>query len=141
MVEKNNKFYYSWKDFDLCIANIVELNKLNKVNIVVPYRGGLPFGTALSNKLDMPLSIIDFQRYDGNSFQVTMIKDTIKEEELILLVDDIADEGITLNKCISYIKENYKNNIKVHTMIGSKKHPKEWSCTFEHKGWAIFPYV
>ena len=140
MVEKDNKFYYNWKDFDLCIAHIVEENKDQNIHIVAPYRGGLPFGVALSNIMDKPLSIIDYQRYDGQSEYVTMIKDNIKEDEIILLVDDIADEGVTLDRCISFIEKNYDNKIKVHTMIGSKKHNKEWKYTFDHQGWSVFPY-
>lgn len=147
-----NKNNISWDKFDECIGLLIydlkssyDINS-NNTHIVTLYRGGLPLGVSLSNKLKVPLSILDYQRLDGvdkESQEVSFIKNAnIKEDCTILLVDDIADEGITIRKSIEFLNEHFpKNKIIVYTLIGNKKHNKDWKYSIENNGnWQVFPW-
>ena len=142
MFENNNKTYFEASDFEEAVEDCKTIiNGLYNPTLIAPYRGALPLGVRLSNECDLKLNIIDFQRYDGDTKEPTLIKnDNIAVNETLFLIDDIADEGVTISKCLEYLKKEYPlNKIKVYTIFGNKKHPKEWNYTYEHKGqWIQF---
>jgi len=150
MYMKNNKVYFEYSDFDYAVGQVAELIKKERdigyeVHIVTPYRGGLPLGVRLSNQCNVPLSILDYQRLDGTSNEskvVSMMKNAgIKEDDVIYLVDDIADKGVTINKCLGFLSTEFpRNTLKVYTIFGDKLiHNPSWKYSFEHnKKWIQF---
>jgi len=147
MIEHEGKYYYPQQDVEKCIADIAQYIT-NKTHIITFYRGGLPLSVRLSNQFNLPLSILDYQTYDNNvktknNVSVSFMKNAgIKEGEDLLIVDDIADSGDTINTALKFLEMNYSdsNNKKtVYTMIGNnEKHPKEWKYKFKHLGWSVF---
>ncbi len=82
------KTYYSWTEFDSDVKKLSrKIKRLNKQFSAVwgPARGGLPLAVCLSHALDIPMA----QRPTDTS---------------VLIVDDIADTGRTLNK---YAKKGF----------------------------------
>lgn len=147
MYTENEKVYFTGDDFEVAVQDIV--NTINKDNnskhIVTLYRGGLPLGVRLSNQCNLPLTVLDYQRLDGkgaNLKEVSIMKNAdISSSETLYLVDDIADEGITLRDSIAYLNEHFPNNkLVVYTIFGNnKKHDPKWKYTYEHKGdWICF---
>lgn len=131
---------YTYEQFDKDIEYLVRFIKQHNIdNITALYRGGLPLGVRLSNECNLPLSIIDFQRYDGNSVIPNLIKyANIYEANNILIVDDIADKGISLNMTIKYLS-NINEKFNVMTLYGSNKHSDKWKYIHEHDGeWVKF---
>lgn len=121
---KISKHIYTFNEYEQDIKTITEMiQKYNKeTHIIAPYRGGLPLGVALSNRTESPLSILDYQRYDGDSDKVSLIKNAnIASNQTLVLVDDLVDEGITIKKCIEFLHENFPNNpIQIITIFGRK---------------------
>ena len=111
-------------------------------HLVTPYRGGLPLGVRLSNELDVPLSILNYQRYDGDSKEVKFMYNAgISSSECIVLVDDIVDEGVTITKSVEFLREQFPmNKILVYTIFGNdKNHNPSWNYSFTHTGkWITF---
>jgi hypoxanthine phosphoribosyltransferase len=144
MYTENDKVYFESHDFEYAVAEVSTMieRERNKVHLVAPYRGGLPLGVRLSNQCKVPLSILDYQRLDGDSEEVSVIKNaSISSSETIYLVDDIADEGITINKCLEFLSKEFPNNkIVVYSIFGNdEKHPPKWKYTFKHLGdWIVF---
>jgi len=144
MYTKDNKVYFEAEDFELAVYDVSEMFKQekNNVHIIAPYRGGLPLGVRLSNQCNLPLSILDYQRIDGDSKEVSMMKNAgICSDETLYLIDDIADEGITINKCLEFLNKEFPNNkVEVYTIFGnSDKHTPKWKYTFNHlNDWIVF---
>ena len=143
MYNKNNKLYFDAGDFETSVKDVINLiqSETKKVHIITLFRGGLPLGTRLSNELNLPLSILDYQRLDGDSKIVKFIKDSnIKKDEIIYLVDDIADEGSTVSKALEFLKDICTNKIQVYTIFGNnQKHNSSWKYSFKHSGdWIVF---
>ncbi len=136
-----NKVYYTWKDFEEDVGNIKAVIEENKItHIVTLYRGGLTLGVKLSNVCKLPLSIVDYQSYDGKSKEPIVIKDAgIKKEDTILIVDDIIDTGNSIKNTQEVFKEN---NVIICSIYGNNKvHDKKWLYCKEHKNeWVIFPW-
>lgn len=147
MYTENEKVYFEASDFEKAVDEISSIisNEPRDKHIVTLYRGGLPLGVRLSNQLDLPLTVLDYQRLDGKqdtSKEVSIMKNAnISSSETLFLVDDIADEGITIRESVKFLNEHFPNNkLVVYTIFGNdEKHDPKWKYTFEHKGdWIVF---
>jgi len=132
------KISYSFEDYKKDIHKIIDIISLsNNPKIFAPYKGGLPLGVKLANSLETQLGILEFQRYDkfGNKNEVSMMKDiNISDEDDIWIIDDIYDEGITIQKCKDFLANLYpRNNIFVFTIFRHKKHPLDKLEYFLHE--------
>lgn len=121
---------------------------VQKPHIVSLYRGSLPLGVKLSNHLQAPLSIIDYQTRDGKSKKPKLLKNAgITASDLLVVVDDLVDSGKTFKITEEYVRAWFPNNqIIFWTVIGSKEHPKHYNYSIEHpkdgtgeKMWIVFP--
>ena len=144
MYTKNNKVYFDADDFEYAEAEVTTMISREKddVHLIAPYRGGLPLGVRLSNECNVPLSILDYQRLDGDSKEVSIMKNVgICSNEILYLVDDIADKGITINKCLEFLIQEFPNNrVIVYSILGNDEiHPPKWRYTYKHTGdWVVF---
>ena len=127
-----------------CIDIINEnITGVQKPHIISLYRGSLPLGVKLSNQLNAPLSIVDYQSYDGKSKKPELIKNAgITAEDLLVIIDDICDKGETLKVAEEYIKAWFPyNKILIYTVVGSKEHPERYNYSIEHNSqWIVFPW-
>lgn len=137
---KKSKIEYTWVEFEEDIQTIQFYVKHLKItHLVTLYRGGLPLGVTLSNRCKLPLSIIDYQSYDGNTGNPVLIKNAgIKDNDVVLLIDDIADSGRSIKASLELL-EGF--NVNVMTLYGNDKHNKEWYyCRPHNKEWVTFPW-
>jgi hypoxanthine phosphoribosyltransferase len=118
------KLKVSWGTFGKqinTIARIIASQPIEFTRVVGVSRGGLPLGVALSHKLNLPLSVVGVSSYnDETSEQESLICDTpnvIFEgwEGNVLIVDDIADSGKTLDFLLRKIVLLANRNISVVT--------------------------
>ena len=138
------KTYFDWDDYEVFVDIIYKNLKDKKVHLVAIYRGGLVLGTHLSNKLNAPLSIIDFQSYDGKTKEPIFIKNAGIEDEEIVIVDDILDTGNTMIKTKQFL-ENLQNHNKISGYVLYRS-DKTNEVDFEVKhvtisdSWVVFPW-
>lgn len=123
MVEK---YYYTHEMYEEDISKIKDIigdkTKYASVHLVSLYRGSLPMGVRLSNELDLPLSIIDYQTRDGESKEPVLIKNAgILRSDVLYVLDDIYDLGLTMNKAREYLMELFPfNRIEGITLVRNK---------------------
>ena len=142
------KKYLTEQEIDNSLSDCIDLITQNlehgkHPHIVSLYRGSLPLGVKLSNQLQVPLSIIDYQSYDGASKKPELIKNAgITADDLLILVDDICDKGDTLRVVEEYIRGWFPNNVLlIYTVVGSTKHPSHYNYSIEHENqWIVFPH-
>ena len=116
----------------------IEINKsYNPTVLVGIMRGAAPIIDILSRIFKLPTAYIVIQSYSGKGLEDTQgnlvfsreISSIANEKDFknVLLVDDLSDTGLTLNKSIEWLK-NYKpinkhiNEIKT-ACLWKKNHP------------------
>ena len=119
----DDKHYMSWMGFEFAISEFVRDYKQNNYSVDAIYgppRGGLPIAVTLSHWLGVPL-----------------IKDYWETEKLdkVLIVDDIADTGKTLEsligpKFITYTIYYHKQSTVV----------PDYYCFEKKDDWVVFPW-
>ena len=120
------KYYYTHEMYEEDINKIKEIisdkAKYASVHLVSLYRGSLPMGVRLSNELNLPLSIIDYQTRDGDSKEPFLIKNAgIVRSDVLYVLDDIYDLGYTMNKAREYLMEIFPyNKIEGITLVRNK---------------------
>ncbi|MBD2448824.1 phosphoribosyltransferase [Nostoc sp. FACHB-152] len=115
--------YVSWSEYHYKIEQLaVEIYQSGwEFNqIVCLARGGLRVGDILARIYDKPLAILAASSYSGPgkqergnltfSHHLTMTTESLGDR--ILLVDDLVDSGITLQKTIPWLKENIDYSIE-----------------------------
>ena len=127
------KEYLTWQDIDglvnsLCMSITLKCKQNNTTpkeeyeGIYAIPRGGLIIGVMMSHRLDIPL-IDRLQSYYGKKF---------------ILVDDIADTGVTLEK----LKAEIFNNAVKATLHYHKQSivvPEFWVAEKKDK-WIVYPW-
>ena len=120
----DSKHYLSWTGFEFAMNELVKDYKENNYKcdaIYGPPRGGLPIAVTLSHRLGVPL-VTNFWQSEHNP-------------QSILIVDDIADTGKTLEPLIGPNVITY--TIYYHPQSIVK--PDYW--VFEKKDeWVVFPW-
>ena len=108
--------YFTWTEFDKSVDYIANQCKLWELSGIygIP-RGGLCLAVALSHKLNIPL-----------------IQKPLKNS---LIVDDVFETGLTLNKFKNIEGANF-------FVLISKKKPTWWRTVnlTEKKEWIVFPW-
>lgn len=151
----NNKYLMNiqylpidWKTYHTLARKVAAtiLSQKNQPNqIVAISRGGLTFGHILSDLLAIPVSTISIQSYTDIQTQGEVkITEPLKTPILnkhVVLVDDVADSGKTLQRAINHLNEFKPKSILTITLF-YKKHSIIRPDIFAKQSnkWIIFPY-
>ena len=123
-----NKTYITWKEYDEYIERIAKWVETNDWNLTIGAvyglpRGGLPIAVSLSHRLGLPL----LMSYDDRK---------VVTDKQILIVDDIADTGHTLNL---YKKEERNIICTFHHHEQSIVRP-DFYCEEKGDKWIVYPW-
>jgi uncharacterized protein len=109
--------YVSWDEYHQTIealATQIHQSGWQFNQIVCLARGGLRIGDTLSRIFDQPLAILSAASYHGDSqarstlvFADDLTKTTQHLGSHILLVDDLVDSGVTLQKTLPWLDRKY----------------------------------
>ena len=122
---------YEWTDVqaDVCILHDAIEKKLTGTNqkigtIIGIHRGGLIPAVMLSHYFDVPMESLKWQTRDQDKFSdidsLNRILDGCRIGESILVVDEIADSGKTLNdiqKQVNYFNSHALRLVKVYYAV------------------------
>jgi hypoxanthine phosphoribosyltransferase len=120
--------WINWSDYHRCIeelALLVHASNWKFDQILCLARGGLRPGDVLSRIFDVPLAILSAQSYRlnaGTEQEALQIAPTIsivggKLGGKILLVDDLVDSGITLQRVQHRLSEDYPAVTEVKSAV------------------------
>ena len=138
----------TWNEFhSLSLLLAQKILKSNKPidEIVAIARGGLSLGLILTDFLQKPISTITIQSYtdiqEQGEVKITKPLSMPLDGKHVLLVDDVADRGMTLVRAIEYLKMYTPKKIVTLTMY-YKPHsiykPDYFAKTTS--AWILFPY-
>lgn len=148
---ENGQIYVSWEEFDKLSTKLAEKIKSDNIEfngIVSIARGGLVVGRVLSDKLDLPLFTVHTKRYEiGNNHTTKSVASGVitGNRELsgnVLVVDDLTNTGMTLEKVISKLKRMEEVKLIKSATIFNKSKSKFKPNYFVKNTdkWIVFPY-
>ncbi|KKR02879.1 MAG: Phosphoribosyltransferase [Microgenomates group bacterium GW2011_GWC1_39_12] len=127
------------------LAEAIITSGPTETQIVAIARGGLVLGRLLSDYLSVPVATITIQSYkDFTKPSELIISEHLKvniKDKAILLVDDVADRGITFKRAVSYLLRFKPKSITTVSMLcktQSTFRPDFFAQVTDK--WVIFPY-
>lgn len=143
------KLHYTWEDYEITVSHIVDLirAKYKNPHLISIYRGSLGLGSHLSNILGAPLSIVKFQTRDNTDKEVQWLhNDNICVSQDIIVLDDIFDTGLTMNKVREFLWKEMPHGrvsgICLHQNGHIQQATPEWVSSFSDSlgRWVEYPW-
>ena len=137
-----DKLIISFNEYTKIVEKLaIQIHKNYKPTVLVGImRGAAPIIDILSRILKLPIAYIVIQSYSGNGQEdqqgelmfAREISSLAKEEDFskVLLIDDLSDTGLTLNKSIEWLK-NYGPTKKFIKEVKTACLWKKKSSSFE----------
>lgn len=127
----------------ICIKNLEDLrDKIEIKNLLAIARGGLVIGTCLSHAFNLPIGIIftkSYEEFISKDIQCSQIIGSLNFKiEHVLIIDDIADTGKTLQ----HVKELVPDS-KILTLFYKKRSiikPDYYLYTIPDDTWIQFSW-
>ncbi|MBD2083331.1 phosphoribosyltransferase family protein [Leptolyngbya sp. FACHB-17] len=148
--------HVSWSDYHLLIEKLaaqIYRSDWQFNQIVCLAKGGLRVGDVLARIFDMPLAILSTSSYRSGSqsrstlvFSKDLTMTTLNLGSQVLLVDDLVDSGVTLQKAIPWLDRHYGFYIEeVRTAVLWYKacsviKPDYYVDYLEHNPWIHQPF-
>ncbi|MEP0916780.1 phosphoribosyltransferase [Leptolyngbya sp. DQ-M1] len=148
--------HVSWSDYHLLIEKLaaqIYRSDWQFNQIVCLAKGGLRVGDVLARIFDMPLAILSTSSYRSGSqsrstlvFSKDLTMTTLNLGSHVLLVDDLVDSGVTLQKAIPWLDLHYGFYIEeVRTAVLWYKacsviKPDYYVNYLEHNPWIHQPF-
>ena len=114
----SNKMIVGWEEYKKIVEKLaIEVHKNYEPTVLIGImRGAAPIIDILSRILKLPIAYIVIQSYSGKGLEdqqgqlmfareISSLADN-KDFNKVLLIDDLSDTGLTLNKSIEWLK-NY----------------------------------
>ncbi len=138
----SKKMIVRWEEYHKIVEKLaIEIHKEYKPTVLVGImRGAAPILDILSRILKLPIAYIVIQSYSGKGMEdkqgqlmfareISSLAES-KDYNKVLLVDDLSDTGLTLNKSIEWLRnyppvKDYINEVKTACLWKKK------SSTFE----------
>ena len=111
--------HISWEEYNKKteqLASMVHKDGYDFNQVVCIAKGGMRVGDIFARIFNVPLAILSVESYKGEGFKnqrgaITFSRDLAKTSpnigSKVLLVDDLADSGITLKKSIEWLEHFY----------------------------------
>lgn len=145
-----DQLVYSWKNFDhdiLYLGRQLHASDWIPDYIVGVKRGGLIPAIKLSHLLNKPLIMMSCQLRDSDDTEVRLYEvEEIPKDKKILIVDDICDSGLTLQKIMAELSIKEFSQIKTCSLFynTSQSFKIDYKARtinrLEDSSWIIFPW-
>ena len=154
-----DKLIISFKEYTQIVEKLaIEIHKNYKPTVLVGImRGAAPIIDILSRVFKLPIAYIVIQSYSGKGIEdkqgqlmfAREISSLASEKDFnrVLLIDDLSDTGLTLNKSIEWLKnygptKNYISEVKTACLWkkkSSKFEPDFCAVKLDSDPWIVQP--
>lgn len=147
-----NKIFLNWNDyFKLCDQLTEQIKDKGFTDIIAISRGGLIPAQYIAYKLNIKkIHSFGVSSYKGTKQESFSIYQTIDEnfqdKDKILIIDDIADSGKTLQFCLDFfsMKFFYAGIVNIGALHYKPEKsivkPDYYSQTVDNTDWIVYPY-
>jgi len=152
LTEDGKHLYVSYDEYhNLCEKLAIKIHQSGWEfdTILCLARGGMRPGDILSRVFEKPLAIMSTSSYRAEAGTVQGHLDiahyiTTPKGEIagrVLLVDDLADSGLTLQKVVELLRNNYKKITELRTAVLWTKGLSKFTCDYSVEFLPTNPWI
>ena len=142
MNPQREKYIYSLEEYNADIKSLqLELSNIKNLHLVSVYRGSIPIVVHLSNILNCEMSIVKFQNQNGVAVAPVFLTNNIKDNDRLVVIEDIYDTGRTIKLVQQLINFDYKNHtVNYYSLFGRKNDVGVKYLRESNGKWIVFPW-
>jgi hypoxanthine phosphoribosyltransferase len=121
-MKEKETYSYTYEEYKSDLKSFkYTVSGIKNLHLIAVYRGSVPLTVHLSNLLKCEMSIIKLETGNGNNEEAKFISDNIKENDNLVVLEDIYDTGNTIRLIQQMMSVKYKDHsIRYYSLFGKK---------------------
>jgi hypoxanthine-guanine phosphoribosyltransferase len=138
-IDRSN-YSYTFTEYESDVRSLRKtLSEIKNIHLISVYRGSIPIVVHLSNVLNCEMSIIRLHESNENTAQIEFLLNNIKENQHLVVIEDIYDTGRTMQSIQRMMEVEYKNHtISYYSLFGRKNDDGVIYLNEKKKKWITF---
>ena len=140
-IQRNN-YNYTFEEYERDIKSLIDkLSTVENIHLIAIYRGSIPIVVHLSNLLKCEMSIIKLETGNGSIEEAQFVSNNIKENDRLVVLEDIYDTGKTIRLIQQMMSVKYKDrSIRYYSLFGKKNDAGVVYLKETNNKWIVFPW-
>ena len=143
LITKEKETYsYTFEEYKSDLGSLkYTVSGIKSLHLIAVYRGSIPLTVHLSNLLKCEMSIIKLETRNGNVEEAKFVSNNIKENDRLVVLEDIYDTGNTIRLIQQMMDVKYKDHsIRYYSLFGKKNDAGVVYLKETNNKWIIFPW-
>jgi hypoxanthine phosphoribosyltransferase len=141
-MKEKETYSYTFEEYKSDLKSLkYTVGGIKNLHLIAVYRGSIPLAVHLSNLLKCEMSIIKLETRNGNDAEANFISNNKKENDHLVVLEDIYDTGNTIRLTQKMMNVKYKNHsIRYYSLFGKKNDTGVVYLKENNDKWIIFPW-
>ena len=141
-MKEKETYSYTFEEYKSDLGSLkYTVSGIKNLHLIAVYRGSIPLTIHLSNLLKCGMSIIKLATRNENGMEAKFISNNIKENDRLVVLEDIYDTGNTIRLTQQMMHVKYKDHsIRYYSLFGKKNAHGVVYLKESNNKWIIFPW-
>jgi hypoxanthine phosphoribosyltransferase len=142
IIKEKETYFYTFEEYKSDLGSLkYTVSGIKNLHLIAVYRGSIPLTVHLSNLLKCEMSIIKLETKNGNIEEANFVSNNIKENDRLVVLEDIYDTGNTIKLIQQMMGLKYKDrSIRYYSLFGKKNDAGVVYLKENNNKWIIFPW-
>ena len=142
ITKKKETYSYTFEEYKSDLGSLkYAVSGIKNLHLIAVYRGSIPLTVHLSNLLKCEMSIIKLETKNGNVEEAKFVSNNIKENDRLVVLEDIYDTGNTIRLIQQMMNVKYKDHsIRYYSLFGKKNGAGVVYLKETNNKWIVFPW-
>ena len=141
-MKEKETYSYTFEEYKSDLESLkYTVSGIKNLHLIAVYRGSIPLTVHLSNLLNCEMSIIKLETRNGNVEEAKFVSNNIKENDRLVVLEDIYDTGNTIRLIQQMMDVQYKDrSIRYYSLFGKKNDAGVVYLKETNNKWIVFPW-
>ena len=142
IMKDKETYFYTFEEYKSDLGSLkYTVSGIKNLHLIAVYRGSIPLTVHLSNLLKCEMSIIKLETRNGNVEEAKFVSNNIKENDRLVVLEDIYDTGNTIRLIQQMMNVKYKDHsIRYYSLFGKKNDAGVVYLKENNNKWIVFPW-
>ena len=142
IMKEKEAYFYTFEEYKSDLGSLkYTVSGIKNLHLIAVYRGSIPLTVHLSNLLKCEMSIIKLETRNGNVEEAKFVSNNIKENDRLVVLEDIYDTGNTIRLIQQMMNVKYKDHsIRYYSLFGKKNDAGVVYLKENNNKWIVFPW-
>ncbi|MBT4128054.1 MAG: phosphoribosyltransferase, partial [Nitrospina sp.] len=120
IMKEKETYSYTFEEYKSDLGSLkYAVSGIKSLHLIAVYRGSVPLTVHLSNLLKCEMSIIKLETKNGNVEEANFVSNNIKDNDRLVVLEDIYDTGNTIRLIQQMMNVKYKDHsIRYYSLFG-----------------------